>query len=230
MYRHWPCLAPLICFRSLRISVLHDFQPTGSLNHERSPLAALWRDAAWTTKNMNLAIDLVAILMQNAIGTRGQNPISLMTPENTAHSCQNCRWSRVRCDSTRPACRRCAFDGVDCLGYGPPLLWVQPETLHGQHTHGNGSGNGSISRLSRKRGRPKLALAKSRPQPISQRVDMDGSFAIFSTSKDKLVKPPLPCLLPRGLAPANDADVNFTLHCLLYCKWIAGRKLYVAGH
>ncbi|KAK2742560.1 hypothetical protein FQN57_005186 [Myotisia sp. PD_48] len=84
---------------------------------------------------------------------------SLRTPA-TGPQCHTCRKRRVRCDSTIPTCQKCTTKGVECLGYEKqrPLVWLE----------GGGSQNRYLGEASlaqngsrKKRGRPKLVVAKS---------------------------------------------------------------------
>lgn len=43
-------------------------------------------------------------------------------PSNKA--CHNCRYSRLRCDRSVPACRKCTTTGKECLGYGKLYRWA----------------------------------------------------------------------------------------------------------
>jgi len=40
-----------------------------------------------------------------------------------AQACHNCRRQRLKCDSTRPHCQKCAKRGQECLGYQRLLRW-----------------------------------------------------------------------------------------------------------
>ena len=37
--------------------------------------------------------------------------------------CLLCKKRRVKCDSTKPTCQRCARDKRECPGYSKPLIW-----------------------------------------------------------------------------------------------------------
>ncbi|KAJ0419801.1 hypothetical protein BJY00DRAFT_313722 [Aspergillus carlsbadensis] len=43
---------------------------------------------------------------------------------NFKSACHTCRRRRLRCDEAKPHCQRCAAEGVECLGYGNLILWV----------------------------------------------------------------------------------------------------------
>ncbi|KAH6952876.1 fungal-specific transcription factor domain-containing protein [Fusarium avenaceum] len=46
--------------------------------------------------------------------------------------CHNCRHSRIRCDESRPACRRCTSTGKQCLGYGTLWRWTDSIASRGK--------------------------------------------------------------------------------------------------
>ncbi|KAK3905232.1 fungal-specific transcription factor domain-containing protein [Staphylotrichum tortipilum] len=47
-------------------------------------------------------------------------------------ACHNCRRRRLRCDRSRPSCRKCATVGEDCLGYGTLLRWANAPAVRGK--------------------------------------------------------------------------------------------------
>ncbi|KAL2021745.1 hypothetical protein VTK56DRAFT_6688 [Thermocarpiscus australiensis] len=51
-----------------------------------------------------------------------------------AHSkaCHNCRRRRLRCDRSRPSCRKCWSTGEACLGYGTVLRWANAPAVRGK--------------------------------------------------------------------------------------------------
>lgn len=42
----------------------------------------------------------------------------------TLTGCYTCRERKLKCDDTRPACRRCIALGVECQGYEVKLSWL----------------------------------------------------------------------------------------------------------
>jgi hypothetical protein len=48
-----------------------------------------------------------------------------------ARACYNCRRRRLRCDRSRPACRKCSTAGEECLGYGTVLRWANAPAIRG---------------------------------------------------------------------------------------------------
>ncbi|EEP78601.1 predicted protein [Uncinocarpus reesii 1704] len=77
--------------------------------------------------------------------------------------CQTCRKRRLRCDSTKPACRKCISKGFECPGYGTkkPLVWLQGGGNQNQYL---GEQNvAPFERKARKKGRPKLLVAEDTP-------------------------------------------------------------------
>ncbi|KAL4946465.1 hypothetical protein BDV06DRAFT_122439 [Aspergillus oleicola] len=49
-----------------------------------------------------------------------------------AKACHNCRRRRLKCDRTVPACKKCAHNGVECLGYGKLFLWEKGVASRGK--------------------------------------------------------------------------------------------------
>ncbi|CEN61042.1 hypothetical protein ASPCAL07710 [Aspergillus calidoustus] len=47
-------------------------------------------------------------------------------------ACHTCRRRRLRCDEAKPHCQRCAAEGVECLGYGKMILWVDGVASRGK--------------------------------------------------------------------------------------------------
>ncbi|RSL60271.1 hypothetical protein CEP53_005495 [Fusarium sp. AF-6] len=48
-----------------------------------------------------------------------------MDPQRpSSKACHNCRYSRLRCDRSVPACRKCTNTGKECLGYGKLYRWA----------------------------------------------------------------------------------------------------------
>lgn len=46
--------------------------------------------------------------------------------------CYNCRRRRLRCDRSRPTCRKCWTSGEECLGYGTVLRWANAPAVRGK--------------------------------------------------------------------------------------------------
>ncbi|KAL3451501.1 fungal-specific transcription factor domain-containing protein [Aspergillus insuetus] len=51
---------------------------------------------------------------------------------NSKTACHTCRRRRLRCDEAKPHCQRCAAEGVECLGYGKMILWVDGVASRGK--------------------------------------------------------------------------------------------------
>ncbi|RDW76633.1 Zn(II)2Cys6 transcription factor [Aspergillus mulundensis] len=47
-----------------------------------------------------------------------------MDNTNATKPCHTCRRRRVKCDQTKPHCRKCVSNGLECLGYGKLILFV----------------------------------------------------------------------------------------------------------
>ncbi|KAE8155134.1 hypothetical protein BDV25DRAFT_135179 [Aspergillus avenaceus] len=47
-------------------------------------------------------------------------------------ACHTCRRRRVKCDLGSPTCKRCYTAGIDCLGYGKLILWVDGVASRGK--------------------------------------------------------------------------------------------------
>jgi hypothetical protein len=47
-------------------------------------------------------------------------------------SCHNCRYNRLSCDRSVPACCRCTTTGKNCLGYGKLWRWVDAVASRGK--------------------------------------------------------------------------------------------------
>jgi hypothetical protein len=55
-------------------------------------------------------------------------PVGLEAPPRPCH---NCRRRRLRCDRSRPSCRKCWARGEECLGYGTVLRWANAPAVRG---------------------------------------------------------------------------------------------------
>lgn len=47
-------------------------------------------------------------------------------------ACHNCRRRRLKCDRDVPACRKCALNGQECLGYGKLFVWNEGVASRGK--------------------------------------------------------------------------------------------------
>lgn len=131
---------------------------------------------------------------------------------NSASQCHNCRKRRVRCDSTRPTCKKCDLKGIECLGYGKqkPLVWLQDGGYQNQYLS---EGNKPASqRKPRKSGRPRLIVAKDDSQPAE-------SALVRTSPPTDESQPATPCIPPR-LDLKYPIDVNLVVSSLWYCKSI----------
>nr|KMM71528.1 hypothetical protein CPAG_07835 [Coccidioides posadasii RMSCC 3488] len=84
-------------------------------------------------------------------------------PPSPSQQCYICRKRRIRCDSTKPSCKKCVSKGVECPGYSSqrPLVWLQDGGNQNQYL-GEQNVNPS-ERKKRKKGRPKMLVATDEP-------------------------------------------------------------------
>ncbi|KAI0602954.1 hypothetical protein F4775DRAFT_5501 [Biscogniauxia sp. FL1348] len=54
--------------------------------------------------------------------------IQMVGVPGRSKACNTCRRRRVRCDETKPLCRRCVKGGFECLGYERPTQWRHTST------------------------------------------------------------------------------------------------------
>lgn len=107
--------------------------------------------------------------------------------------CHTCRRARLRCDATRPTCKKCTKRGVECLGYGTrALLWVQPsapDTAQQASTEANSvsltTAGGQENRQRRKRGRPKLVLLPKPVEDVGNTVSSRKPRVVMSQATQK---------------------------------------------
>lgn len=55
-----------------------------------------------------------------------------MPEPSQSKACYNCRRRRLRCDRSRPSCRKCYVAGEACLGYGTVLRWANAPAIRGK--------------------------------------------------------------------------------------------------
>ena len=140
--------------------------------------------------------------------------------------CHTCRRQRLRCDSTRPKCQKCADRGVECLGYAAqPLLWVQPKS-------DTSSESASPEESGKKRGRPKLVLMPGQAPPDAvatrSRTPTKPSVWVLLSGADmhgkkSAVRRKQPSL-STGLAPAGYHDSRLALDSLAYGRLSCTRR------
>ncbi|EAS27689.3 uncharacterized protein CIMG_10294 [Coccidioides immitis RS] len=92
-------------------------------------------------------------------------------PPSPSQQCYICRKRRIRCDSTKPSCKKCVSKGVECPGYSSqrPLVWLQDGGNQNQYL-GEQNVNPS-ERKKRKKGRPKMLVATDEPDTVSHGSD-----------------------------------------------------------
>jgi hypothetical protein len=129
---------------------------------------------------------------------------------NPASQCHNCRKRRVRCDSSRPTCKKCALKGIECLGYGKqkPLVWLQDGGYQNQYLS---EWSKPVSqRKPRKSGRPRLVVAKdgarSTGNPLVRTHPPSGEDQSATQS------------VPRNLDLKYPMDMSLVVNSLWYCK------------
>ncbi|KAK4236346.1 fungal-specific transcription factor domain-containing protein [Achaetomium macrosporum] len=90
------------------------------------------------------------------------------SPEGaSSRACYNCRRRRLRCDRSRPTCRKCWSTGVECLGYGTVLRWANAPAVRGRLVG-------------------QLAVTSSNPQPTSIELNRS-SYSIGPSLLDPLL-------------------------------------------
>lgn len=113
--------------------------------------------------------------------------------------CHNCRRSRLRCDLSVPACRKCFLSGQQCLGYGKMYTWnngvASRGKMMGKSFEVPAYGSDQIQSLS---SQPTHPSHLSRPPPTSQSsnpasdmvesVEAAGSFQLGPSLLDPLVQ------------------------------------------
>ncbi|KAL2128016.1 hypothetical protein VTI74DRAFT_9848 [Chaetomium olivicolor] len=64
----------------------------------------------------------------------GLNGVPVGAAQSQSHdrACYNCRRRRLRCDRSRPTCRKCWSTGSECLGYGTVLRWANAPAVRGK--------------------------------------------------------------------------------------------------
>ncbi|KAK4098954.1 hypothetical protein N658DRAFT_560790 [Parathielavia hyrcaniae] len=74
-------------------------------------------------------------------------PSTVLVGAQSNKACHNCRRRRLRCDRSRPSCRKCWIRGEDCLGYGTLLRWANAPAVRGHLV-------GQLTAPNRKRANP----------------------------------------------------------------------------
>lgn len=134
----------------------------------------------------------------------------LFSMSGSASQCHNCRKRRIRCDSTQPACKKCAVKGLECLGYGKqkPLVWLQDGGYQNQWL--SESSKPASQRKPRKSGRPRLIVAKDESPPTRS--------ALVPTNLADSQNQPRPSYILQNLVVKYPMDINLAVSSLWYCK------------
>ncbi|KAI1615084.1 arginine metabolism regulation protein II [Exophiala viscosa] len=97
----------------------------------------------------------------------------------TLTGCQTCRERKLKCDDTRPACRRCLTLGVECQGYGVKLSWLIFEPSRGGIKEANAaSKRGNESPRGRPKGSFEPSIAGNRRPLFTDREKADMIYEI----------------------------------------------------
>lgn len=129
--------------------------------------------------------------------------------------CVSCKKRRVRCDASLPTCSRCPRDGIECLGYKNPTVWI----YHDQSSKG-------------------LKRSRHRPNEISPHSTSQSNQVNVNQRRDQLVRhqtnfswntPGLHPLQNTSWLPSDEFALS-TLNFLQYCRspWCLAYSIFVS--